>query len=148
VANENFKCYARPMPPSTITVKGDDFSLSNEYSFPSDFIEKVKEGQKDDLEYDVVLEWPDEDPNSEYYLDVESRSDFLVSQLTFSLLYEDTHRELKILGRSQRVYTGPVGGQYVQRLKLLDKEGDLADDIDIKGAILRLKLPGPGVHLT
>jgi hypothetical protein len=33
------------------------------------------------------------------------------------------------------------GSELVQRLKLLDKESDLADDIDISGAILRLRLP-------
>jgi len=33
------------------------------------------------------------------------------------------------------------GGELINRLKLLDREGDLADDIDISGAILRLKLP-------
>jgi hypothetical protein len=32
------------------------------------------------------------------------------------------------------------GGQLVERLKLLEREGDLADDIDLSGAILRLKL--------
>jgi len=33
------------------------------------------------------------------------------------------------------------GKQLVERLKILDKESDLADDINISGAILRLKLP-------
>ena len=101
VVSENFRCYARTEPPTTITIKDDDYSLSSEYSFSSDFIHRVNDGDGTDLEYDVVLEWPDADPKAEYYLDVETRSDFLTSQLTFSLLYEGHNRELKLLGRSQ-----------------------------------------------
>jgi len=33
------------------------------------------------------------------------------------------------------------GGQLVERLKLLEREGDLADDVNLSGAILRLRLP-------
>jgi len=31
------------------------------------------------MEYDIVLKWPDADPKAEYYLDVETRSDFLAN---------------------------------------------------------------------
>ena len=147
VVSENFRCYARIEPPTTVTVKGDDFSLDNEYSFSSNFIQKVNDGDGSDLEYDMVLEWPDADPAAEFYLDVETRSDFLTSQLTFTLLYEGHNRELKLLGRSQQVSAGPVGGQYVQRLKLLDQEGDIADDMNISGAVLRLRLPASALQL-
>lgn len=33
------------------------------------------------------------------------------------------------------------GGEVIHRLKLLDREGDLADDIDLSGAILRMTVP-------
>jgi len=38
------------------------------------------------------------------------------------------------------------GGQLVQRLKLLEREGDLAEDADLSGAILRLRLPEHALH--
>jgi len=75
---ENFRCYARAEPPTHVDIKGDDFSLSNEYSFSSEFIKKINDGDTD-LEYDIVLSWPGADPKSEYYLDVETKSDFLTS---------------------------------------------------------------------
>lgn len=50
-------------------------------------------------------------------------------------------RDLKLLGHSQRVLSSSNGGQLIERLRLLDKEGDLSDDSNISGAILRLKLP-------
>lgn len=99
--NENFRCYARTEPPPSVEVRGDDFTLSNEYSFSSGFIQKVNDGEGDDLEYDVVIGWPEADPKAEFYLDVETRSDFLTSQMTFSLLYEAKNKEMKLLGRSQ-----------------------------------------------
>jgi hypothetical protein len=37
--------------------------------------------------------------------------------------------------------------RFAQRLKLLDREGDLAEDIDLEGAILRLRFPPSSVHL-
>jgi hypothetical protein len=89
--DENFRCYARAEPPTHVDIKGDDFSLSSEYSFSSEFIKKINDGDTD-LEYDMVLSWPDADPKSEYYLDVEAKSDFLTSQMTFSLLYEGKNK--------------------------------------------------------
>ena len=38
------------------------------------------------------------------------------------------------------------GGQRVERLKLLEQEGELADDVDLSGAVLRLKLPGSALE--
>lgn len=57
------------------------------------------------------------------------------------MLYEHHDKTLRPLGHSEQVGTAMEGGELVQRLKLLDREGDLADDIDLSGAILRLKLP-------
>jgi hypothetical protein len=112
VVSENFRCYARTLPPSSIKIEEDDFGLSKEYSFGSDFITKATDGEGD-LEYDVIIHFNHADPNAEIYLDVETRSDFLTSQMSFSLLYEDNKKDLKLLGRSQQVGAGPVGGQYV-----------------------------------
>lgn len=53
------------------------------------------------MEYDIVLEWPFADPNSTYYVDVESRSDFLTGQLQFNLLYEHSDKTLRPLGHSE-----------------------------------------------
>jgi len=39
------------------------------------------------------------------------------------------------------------GGRFTQRLKLLDHEGELAEDVNIDGAILRLRFPAASVHL-
>ena len=83
------------------------------------------------MEYDIVIEWPYADPNATYYMDVETRSDFLASQLQFSLLYEHHDKTLRPLGHSEQIGTAMDGGELVQRLKLLDREGDLADDIDL-----------------
>mmetsp|Transcript_21053 Transcript_21053/g.32596 ORF Transcript_21053/g.32596 Transcript_21053/m.32596 type:complete len:98 (+) Transcript_21053:568-861(+) len=62
--------------------------------------------------------------------------------MSFSLLYEDKNRVLRPLGRSMTVKSSLGKGELVQRLKLLEREGDMADDINLSGAILRLKLPG------
>jgi hypothetical protein len=37
------------------------------------------EGEKTSMEYDIILDWHGADPNSVYYIDVESRSDFLAN---------------------------------------------------------------------
>jgi hypothetical protein len=98
---ENLRCAGKPLPPATIAMTTDDVALSGEYAFPSDFIAKAVENAEGALEYDVLLDWPTADPNATYYLDVESRSDFLTGQLTFNLLYEAEAHTLKPLGRSQ-----------------------------------------------
>lgn len=94
-----------------------------------------------DLTYDMVLDWPGANPNETYYVDVETISDFLVSQISFELLYEHPDRSLRALGRSEIIQGTPGGTKHIERLKLLDKESELADDLDISGAILRLRLP-------
>lgn len=137
---ENLHCRGKPLPPTTVPIKADDVVVAGEFAFPGDWLAKAVPGPADGLEYDVVLEWPNADPNSTYYLDVESRSDFLTGQLSFNLLYEHADRSLRPLGHSVQVGTAMDGGQLVERLKLLEREGDLADDIDLSGAILRLKL--------
>jgi hypothetical protein len=37
----------------------------------------------------MILEFPQADANEEYYFDVETRSNYLTSQLDFTLFYED-----------------------------------------------------------
>jgi len=146
--SENFRCAARPLPPSTIAIDKDDFDSTGEYSFPSDFITAaLPKSQGGDLEYDVLVDWPTADPDAEYYFDVEARSDFLTGQLAFVLLYEAPNRELRLLGHSQQVGGAPGRSQYVERLKLLDHEGDLAGDPDLSLAVLRLRLPASALEL-
>jgi len=67
--------------------------------------------------------------------------------MTLSLLYEDDGKALRLLGLSEPVAPAANGGKFVHRLKLLDREGDLADDINLSGAILRLKLPASSIKL-
>jgi len=74
---ENLHCRGKPLPPTTVPIKSDDVVVSGEFAFPGDWLAKAAEDPDAGLEYDVVLEWPNADPNSTYYLDVESRSDFL-----------------------------------------------------------------------
>jgi hypothetical protein len=59
--------------------------------------------------------------------------------MTFSLFYEDEQKALEVLGHSQPVTTG--NGQHsVQRLKLLDNEGELShnSETNFDRAVLRL----------
>jgi len=143
---ENLRCRGKPLPPSTVPIHSDDVVVSGEFAFPGDWLARALGDPANGMEYDVVLEWPDAEPNSTYYLDVESRSDFLTGHLSFHLLYEHTDRSLRPLGRSVQVGTAMEGGQLVERLKLLEREADLADDINLTGAILRLKLPAQALE--
>lgn len=138
---ENLVCRGKPLPPSTVPLKTDDVVVSGEFAFPGDWLAKAVKDTSAGMEYDIILEWPFANPNATYYLDVETRSDFLTGQISFNLLYEHTDKTLRPLGHSIQVGTAMDGGELVHRLKLLDREGDLADDIDLSGAILRLKLP-------
>lgn len=52
------------------------------------------------MEYDIILKWPNADPQAQYYLDIETESDFLTGQMTFTLFYEDEQRALEVLGHS------------------------------------------------
>ena len=52
------------------------------------------------MEYDIILKWPNADPQGQYYLDIETESDFLTGQMTFTLFYEDEQRALEVLGHS------------------------------------------------
>lgn len=144
--SENLHCSGKELPPASIPVATDDFSFSSEYSFGSHFISKVTE-QGGALEYDVLIKWPGADPESQYYLDVESKSDVLTGQMTFTLLYEAPGGHLELLGRSHPVGSSATGSRYTQRLKLLDREGDLADDPNLTGAVLRVRFPPSSIHL-
>jgi len=148
LAEDYLRCDAKPLPPAKLPVVGADFSHSGDYAFSSDYLASAQLGQDEGLEYDITLDWTGADPNAEYYLDVETRSDVLTGQLTFTLLYEDAHKALRPLGRSHPVGSAAHGGRFIQRLKLLDREGDLADDVDLSGAILRLKLPPSSLKLA
>jgi len=149
VVNENLRCHANPLLPPAVAVHSDDFVWSGTFAFPSDFVTKATEGRGGSLdsalEYDILLEWPTADPSAAYYLDIEAQSDFLSGQVGFSLLYEGKDRALRLLGRSHPLPSAAGGGQLIERLKLLDREGDLADDVDLTGAILRVSLPQESV---
>ena len=71
----------------------------------------------------------------------------MTGQITFSLLYEDQNKLLKPLGKSKPVGSSAHSSRFIQRLKLLDTEGDLADDIVLSGTIMRLKLPPSSIKL-
>jgi len=100
VLNENLKCFGKPMPSASYSIKTDNFASSGEYAFGSDFIKSVTDHTKESIEYDIIIEWPNADPEAEYYLDVETRSDALAGRITFTLLYEDKGKSLRLLGRS------------------------------------------------
>jgi hypothetical protein len=72
-------------------------------------------------------------------MDIETESDFLTGQITFTLFYEDEQKALEVLGHSQPVTTGN-GKHSVQRLKLLDNEGMLShnSETNFDRAVLRL----------
>jgi hypothetical protein len=95
----NLKCPGAPLPPASIDITGDDFEKSASYSMGYDFIQKVTD-QGGPLEYDIALNWPNADPNAQYYLDVESKSDVLTGQMTYTLLYERKDKSLGLLGKS------------------------------------------------
>jgi len=149
VAYENLRCHAKPLPPASLDVNSDDFVFSGSYAFPSDFVQKLSDGKHETIQYDMLLEWPTADPQAEYYLDIESQSDFLSGHVSFTLMYEDKNRALKLLGRSHPLPSGATTGsdKLIERLKLIDQEGDLADDIDLSGAVLRMTLPKESVRL-
>ena len=97
---ENLRCSGKQLPPASVPIKTDDVVVSGEFAFPGDWLAKAAQNPADGLEYDVVLEWPNADANTTYYLDAETRSDFLTGQLTFSLLYEHADKSLRPLGHS------------------------------------------------
>ena len=99
VITEDVACEGNPLPPTSLTIDTDDFAHSGYYAFPSDFLEASKK-KSGSLYYDIILRFGNPDPKAEYYLDVETRSDFLASGLSFQLLYEDSHKNLQALGKS------------------------------------------------
>lgn len=144
--NGNLHCPGKPLPPATVDILHDDFESSGVYSFGSEFIHKVTE-QGGALEYDIALNWPNADPTAQYYVDVEGKSDVLTGQMTYSLLYEKKDKTLGLLGRSHPVGSSAHGSRFTQRLKLLDREGELAEDVNVEGVILRLRFPPSSIHL-
>lgn len=52
-----------------------------------------------------------------------------------------------MLGRSHPVGSTARSSRYTQRLKLLDQEDQLAEDVDLEGAVLRLRYPPSSIHL-
>lgn len=78
---------------------------------------------------------------------MEAKSDVLTGQMTFSLLYTKKDGSLGLLGRSHPVGSAAHGGRFTQRLKLLDREEELAEDVDVDTAVLRLRFPPSSVHI-
>lgn len=140
-------CRGDELPPLNIEIKDSDFSLTGTYAFTRDFIHKVTD-KGGDLQFDIDLKWPGADPKAEYYLDVETKSDVLTGQMTFTLLYPKADKSLAMLGRSHPVGSTAHSSRYTQRLKLLDQEDQLAEDVDLDGAILRLRYPPSSIHLV
>jgi hypothetical protein len=90
VVHENFRCHGRSVPHRDVNIEQDDFAKYSHHAFSSDFILASTKGHKSEpIEYDMILKWPFADPDVKYYLDVETESDFLTGQMSFSLFYED-----------------------------------------------------------
>lgn len=142
----NLLCEPHPVPPLSVAISGEDFVLSETYAFSSSFIHKVTD-KGGDLEFDMRLAWPNADKDAQYYLDVESRSDVLTGQMTFTLLYEKPDKSLALLGRSHPAGSSAHESRYTQRLKLLDREEDLAEDVNVDHAVLRIRYPPSAIHL-
>lgn len=147
VVNENLRCHGKPLPPAAVRMDNDDFVFSGSYSFPSDYLAKAQGGDDGSLEYDLLLDWPTASPDATYYLDIEAQSDFLATQVSFMLFYEAKDRALKLLGRSHPLPSAAHETHLVERLKLLEREGDLADDVELSGAVLRISLPSEAIEL-
>lgn len=142
----NLLCEPHPVPPLSVGIVGDDFELSETYAFSRAFIHKVTD-KGGDLEFDMRLSWPHADKEAQYYLDVESKSDVLTGQMTFTLLYEKPDKSLALLGRSHPAGSSAHESRFTQRLKLLDREEDLAEDVNVDHAILRIRYPPSSIHL-
>jgi hypothetical protein len=91
----------------------DEFKAGGEFAISSDFLESSDVDIDGGVEYDIALEWPGVDPDADYYLDMETQSDVLTGQLTFSLLYEDSNRVLKPLGKSKPVGSAAHNGRFI-----------------------------------
>lgn len=63
------------------------------------------------------------------------------------MFYEAKDRSLKLLGRSHPLPSAAHETHLVERLKLLEREGDLADDVNLSGAVLRITLPSEAIEL-
>lgn len=72
----------------------------------------------------------------------------MTGQLTFTLLYQKPDKSLAILGRSHPVGSTAHSSRFTQRLKLEDEEDQLAEDVDLQSAILRLRFPPSSIHLV
>lgn len=143
----NLLCEPHSVPPQSVAITGDDFELSETYAFSSTFIHKVTD-KGGDLEFDMRLSWPNADKEAQYYLDVESKSDVLTGQMTFTLLYEKPDKSLAPLGRSHPAGSSAHESRFTQRLKLLDREEDLAEDVNVDHAVLRIRYPPSSIHLV
>ena len=78
VVMENLKCPGKPMPQHSITLKGDDVSVSGEYSIPLAAIKKANGAEWwHGMDYDILVDWQGVEKDAEYDIDVEVTSDFL-----------------------------------------------------------------------
>lgn len=82
----NLECQGDGLPPLSVDITDDDFALTGRYAFSRDFIHKVTD-KGGDLQYDIALNWPNAADLGQYYLDVETSSDVLTGQMTFTVLY-------------------------------------------------------------
>lgn len=99
IIDENLKCSGKQMPPNKITVDKANFDLDGEYQVSSEFIEKYLK-QNNDMSYDIEIKVPDF--TKEYYFDIETKFDFLTTEVKFSLLGQDSkhNNELIMLSES------------------------------------------------
>ena len=143
----HLSCGKDDLPPLRVDITGGDFELSGKYQFSREFIHQVTD-KGGDLQFDIDLQWPGADPQAQYYLDIETKSDVLTGQLTFTLLYQKPDKSLAILGRSHPVGSTAHSSRFTQRLKLEDEEDQLAEEVNLTSAILRLRYPPSSIHLV
>jgi hypothetical protein len=109
VINEDVSCMGYSLPPSHIPIDKSDFSHSAMYSMNSNFLEKVGKRKSGSIQYDVVLDFVGADPDAEFYLDIETKTDFIATSLSYQLMYEDKDKTLRPLGKSIILDSGNDG---------------------------------------
>jgi hypothetical protein len=78
------KCDGKGMPPTSITFNNSNSIFEKEYEVSSEFIESAMEGNSaSHFTYDVELTM--EKMDKQYYFDIETRFDFVVSDISLSL---------------------------------------------------------------
>lgn len=70
------------MPPTNVKVVSDNFALEGDYEISSEFINKYKRMSNQELSYDIKIKVPN--ATADYYFDIETKNDFLTSELDFT----------------------------------------------------------------